>query len=294
MDEPQRIAVAIDGFPEGLDAAALAAALARGNDAEALLVTVLNDPVVVPLSGMSWEELRRQAATNLAQTRDSLLPGARTSTITDVSVARGLERVVAREHRDVLVLGSSPDGPAGHVRIGKRTRQLIGDAACALAIAPRGLHHNSAWQINRIAVGWEGGPESAAALTLALAVARHTHAQLVVCSVVDDWMPLFGLMSERAARIQAEWRGLLAADVQAARTAAKNAVRGADVKVTVQVLTGHPANTLLELSTDVDLMIVGSRRWGFVARVVLGSTGEALVHDAACPLLIVPRLAERG
>jgi nucleotide-binding universal stress UspA family protein len=212
--------------------------------------------------------------------------------VTDISVARALGRVAAREHRDLLVLGSSPDGPETRVRIGKRTRQLIGDAACTLAVAPRGLHERPDVPIRKIAVGYDGGPESEAALEFGISLARRTGAQLVVCSVVDNWLPTFGLNGGRAARIEGEWRELLESDVQAMRAAAEDAVRAANVDATIEVRTGHPGQTLVELSADVDLMVVGSRRWGFVARVVLGSTGEALVHDAACPLVVVPRLSE--
>jgi nucleotide-binding universal stress UspA family protein len=292
MRDPKHIAAAIDGFPEGRDAAVLAAALAKADDADVLLVTVLNDPLILPLSGGSWKELRHQAEANLVETRNSLVPGARTKTVTDISVARALERVAAREHRDLLVLGSSPEGPANRVRIGKRTRQLIGDAACTLAVAPRGLHEQPTVPMRKIAVGFDGGPESQAALAFGSSLARRTGAQLVVCSVVDNWLPTFGLNGGRATRIEGEWRELLEADVKTMRAAAEEATRAANIDATVDVPVGHPGQTLVEVSAEVDLMVVGSRRWGFVARVVLGSTGEALVHDAACPLVVVPRLSE--
>jgi nucleotide-binding universal stress UspA family protein len=34
---------------------------------------------------------------------------------------------------------------------------------------------------------------------------------------------------------------------------------------------------------------LGSRRWGEAARVLLGCTGEALMHGASAPVLVVPR-----
>jgi hypothetical protein len=40
------------------------------------------------------------------------------------------------------------------------------------------------------------------------------------------------------------------------------------------------ADSLRELSGDVDLLVIGSRRWGPMARLLLGGTGEALVHGA--------------
>jgi nucleotide-binding universal stress UspA family protein len=41
----------------------------------------------------------------------------------------------------------------------------------------------------------------------------------------------------------------------------------------------------------MDLLVIGSRRWGPLARLLLGSTGEALARDAGCPLLVAPRAA---
>ena len=49
---------------------------------------------------------------------------------------------------------------------------------------------------------------------------------------------------------------------------------------------------LLKLSGELDLLVIGSRRWGAVARLMLGSTGEALMHGARCPVLVVPRPQE--
>jgi nucleotide-binding universal stress UspA family protein len=59
--------------------------------------------------------------------------------------------------------------------------------------------------------------------------------------------------------------------------------------VEIDVQRGRPADRLLGLSRDVDLLLIGSRRWGTVSRLVLGSTGEAVLHDAACPVIAVPR-----
>jgi nucleotide-binding universal stress UspA family protein len=57
----------------------------------------------------------------------------------------------------------------------------------------------------------------------------------------------------------------------------------------VEVNRGRPAAALSKLAERVDLLVIGSRRWGTVARLLLGSTGEALAHHSACPLLVVPR-----
>ena len=54
-------------------------------------------------------------------------------------------------------------------------------------------------------------------------------------------------------------------------------------------VSGRPADALLTFADEVDLTVVGSRRWGPAKRAPLGSTGEALMHDAACPVVAVAR-----
>jgi nucleotide-binding universal stress UspA family protein len=45
------------------------------------------------------------------------------------------------------------------------------------------------------------------------------------------------------------------------------------------------------LSRDVDLIVTGSRGWGPIRRVALGSLSDRLIHHASCPVLVVPRTA---
>jgi nucleotide-binding universal stress UspA family protein len=90
----------------------------------------------------------------------------------------------------------------------------------------------------------------------------------------------------------ASWKANVLADTDSLRERASIASRALGVKVHVDIQQGRPAKSLLALSADVDLLVVGSRRWGPVARLLLGSTGEALLHDAHCPTLIVPRPSE--
>ncbi len=285
-----RIAVGVDGYPEGSDAAALGAGLARATGADVVLVAVLSDPLVLPPAGLGWKDLHKQAEKTLAEIRDTLVPDARVVIETDVAVARALERVVAREHCDLLVVGSSRRALDGRVRIGNRTRALIGGAGCALAVAPRGLHHDGELRLHRIGVGYDGGPEAGAGMSFAGSIARAGGAELSIRAVVDDRIPTFGLAGPRGARVIAEWEELVRADVERLRVQTVDAAKrvGADARVEAQ--SGRPAQALRELCDDVDLLVIGSRRWGAVARLLLGSTGEALVHDAACPILIVPRM----
>jgi nucleotide-binding universal stress UspA family protein len=44
---------------------------------------------------------------------------------------------------------------------------------------------------------------------------------------------------------------------------------------------------------DADLVIMGSHGHGAIYRTLLGSVSEGVLHDAACPVLIVP-VKDRG
>lgn len=283
-----RIAVGIDGYAEGRDAAALGAALAGMTGAELMLVAVHIDPMVPVPPELSLRTLKREAENALRNVRDAISPEARLTVESDLSVARALHRVVRREERDLLVVGSSRHAPEGRVRIGKRTRQLLCNFECALAIAPRGLHQAGTQSLRTIGVGYDGGPEAQAALATAAAIAMAAHAELRVLGVVDDRVPVL-IRSALGGHVATEWHDVIAEEQQRLHDRTLAAVSRIDASVRCGSVRGHPAQVLLALSREVDLLVIGSRRWGPAARVLLGSTGEALLHDAACPVLTVPR-----
>jgi nucleotide-binding universal stress UspA family protein len=287
---PVRIVVGVDGYPEGRDAAALGAAIAGVTGTDLMLVAVHSNPMIPMPSEMGWKGLRKQADGTLRHVRDSLAPGARIVTETDLSIPRALHRVVREHHCDLLVVGSSRDAVDGRVRIGKRTRQLLCHVECALAIAPRGTHKQPHIRLRRIGVGYDGGPESESALALASSLAAAAGAELHVRGVVDDRIPVL-MRSALDGLVDTEWTNVIREEEQRLNDQCLAATKAADAQVRIEVLRGRPADALLALSCEVDLLVIGSRRWGTPARVLLGSTGEALLHDAACPVLAVPRPA---
>ena len=50
-----------------------------------------------------------------------------------------------------------------------------------------------------------------------------------------------------------------------------------------------PVAALTEASAGLDLLVCGSRGYGPLRSVLLGSVSRRLSHVARCPLLIVPR-----
>lgn len=284
-DAAHPVAVGVDDGDEARDAVVLGAALARATGAGQLLVGVYPDPIFPVPESLSRRALRSQTLAALGQLRDEMAPGARVAAECDLSVARGLARAVRRQGARLLVVGSGPSAQEGRIAIGRRTRQLLEHAGCALAVAPRGLREHGEPKLTTIGVGYDAGHEASAALKLAGELARAAGGHLRVRAVVEDrpWVG-FGYAAP------VDWESLLEEEKASLERRLASVVGTIEGDVEAEVMIGSAAVDLGELSKSVDLVVVGSRRWGSIARVVSGSTGEALLHGgAACPVLLVPR-----
>jgi nucleotide-binding universal stress UspA family protein len=57
--------------------------------------------------------------------------------------------------------------------------------------------------------------------------------------------------------------------------------------VRTEVVEGHPALVLVEVSNGADLLVVGNRGHGGFAGMLLGSVSEHCVTHAHCPVLVM-------
>jgi nucleotide-binding universal stress UspA family protein len=64
-------------------------------------------------------------------------------------------------------------------------------------------------------------------------------------------------------------------------------ISGVQVQPTV-VEDRHPAEALVQLSIDAELLVVGSRGRGGFSELLLGSVSHAVVLHAVCPVVVVP------
>jgi nucleotide-binding universal stress UspA family protein len=207
----------------------------------------------------------------------------------DVLVWRALSRVARRERRDLLVVGSGRRSGEGRVGLGESAQsaqELLWQLECPLTIAPRGMEHRDQPQIARIGVGFDGRPEARAALELAASIAPAAGAQLEVRGAVDDRVS-GGLTTEQVAP---GGQAIVSSRVKSLRDRAVDATRAAGVQAWVAVYPAVPADELWELGDAVDLLVIGSSRWGPPGRISLGSTGGAVLEGAPCPVLVVPRV----
>jgi nucleotide-binding universal stress UspA family protein len=283
------IAVAVGDDPEAFDAIVLATTIAGVTAADVMLVAVYPDLPAPVLRKIGRGPAEAEAL--LCKLNAFMAPEARTVVEADWSVPHALARVVSREHPDLLVLGSSPRAPRGRVRIGMYTRQLLGEAKCPLAVAPRGLCPDGQNRLAVIGVGYDGTPEAAQAVRRAGSLARAAGARLRIRAAVEDRLP-YVLATPVSPYVQGMWDEVIAPEVESLRKAAQREASATGADFSVEAGPGAPVDELLALSREVDLLIIGSRRWGPAVRVLLGTTGEGLMHNARCPVMVVPRAPE--
>jgi nucleotide-binding universal stress UspA family protein len=199
--------------------------------------------------------------------------------------ARELQRLSEQDDTGLLVVGSTHRGAIGRVLPGAVGERLLTGAACPVALAPHGYAEQSPTSLQRVGAAFDGSEEAEGALEFARAFARPSGAHLRIISVFER-MTFGALATGRTGG--ASVNQLLRAEL---RSALDEAVAGASDGGAPEgrFLEGSAAELLAAESTELDLLVTGSRRYGPRMAVLLGGTTHALLRNAACPLLVVPR-----
>lgn len=192
------------------------------------------------------------------------------------SVGAGLHQLAEDRGSDLLVVGSSRRGLLGRVMLGDDTRAALNGAPCALAIGPAGYAEQPR-AIERVGVGYNGSPESEHALGVARTLARQFSASLAAFEAVS--IPARVLMAGAAPV------GMSIDELVREAQDHLSSLGG----IEGDAAYGVAAEELSRFSAAVDLLIVGSRGYGPIGRLVHGSIARALTRSARCPLLVLTR-----
>jgi nucleotide-binding universal stress UspA family protein len=294
----RRIIVGYDGRDPALDAVALGRLLAETTGAGLSLLIAL--PYDASLIGDRYEQALEEDSERLLARARPLLDGMRfeTRVYGGESAPRLLNDIAESARAELLVLGSTHRGPMGRLLPGSVAERLLAGSPCAVAVAPRGFANRAQQRIHAIGVGYDGSEEARGALAVARDLAKSTGARLTLYGVVEP--P--GLASSDAAWMAAsvlsgagpEFETVREREIEHALSDAL-AELPEGVPATTQVVTGDPAQALIERSgDDVDLLLVGSRRYGPVRRVLLGDVSGKVMRSASCPVIVVPRGSSAG
>ena len=205
------------------------------------------------------------------------------------SVVRGLHDTALALDASQLVIGSTHRGPLLRVMPGGTGERLLHAAPCALAIAPRG-YAGGTRRIRRIGVAFVDTPEGHDALDAAAVMAALGDAELTLHTILE---PAHDPADRARSGSVTPPPPNEAPRIEQAQLALRARIpAGIDAELVVDV--GEPCDRLAAASEHLDLLVCGSRGYGPVRTVLLGSVSSRLAHTAACPLLVLPRARDRA
>jgi nucleotide-binding universal stress UspA family protein len=277
-----RLLVGYDGSDGGRDALELTRVLAEATGAGVLVVAVFPyGPLPIPYEILEGEEAERAGLLfEEAEERLGELP-VETRAFGGGSPAAVMDDLAEKEGVHTIVIGSPHRGLAGRVVIGSVADGLLHGGPCEVLVAPSGYASEEHGPFRTIAVAYDDTPESKAALKRAEAIALDCRATIVVFTVSAPPAVVPGAA------------GYVPAVPPEAGAIVTRTVKSVDERLaaTGRALSGVPGPALIEACEEAgaDLLVAGSRGYGPVARVLLGSVSKQLAHKARCPVLVVPR-----
>jgi nucleotide-binding universal stress UspA family protein len=280
--------VGVDGSERSRDALALAVQLAEPGQRVMLVHVHPYGQLSDLLSGEDYERLVREVAeSTLSAARDTLYPATEHAMqlVPNRSPAAGLHDLAVEKGAALIVVGSSHRSGLGRVFAGSVAESVLAGAPVPVAVAPRGLA-SCEESIRIVGCGFDGSPEAHESRAGGAARGGRTRPRREVLAVHPR--TAFGGVSSAGAF------GYQSAD-DALRRAFEKQMRDAiaalepGVEVSGRLLDGDPATALVKASTELDLLALGSRGYGPVRTVLLGSVSRALVREGACSVVVLPR-----
>src|SRR5271165_650593 len=108
----------------------------------------------------------------------------------------------------------------------------------------------------------------------------HAICETMLSSATSGWSADPGLWLDQ----ENDARNMIATAVKAVEDAVDG---GKGPPVSTELLVSPPVPTLVELSQEAQMVVVGCRRRGALRRALLGSVSAGVVHQAHCPVAVV-------
>jgi nucleotide-binding universal stress UspA family protein len=274
-------------------------AVARLTGAALVVAAVLARPSVLPISagqslpyGVVDPGLLDEAPEALRALEGQLRNlgvDARVRVVRDASAASALHALAEDEDAGLVVVGSERRSDPGRVRAGSTAGRLLHGSPCPVALVPRDWTEHA---VETVGVAFVDSEEGRQALCGAHAIARRLRARLRAITVVKprlaDASRAEASTPARDRRDPEDVEGEYRVDAERALRRAAGEL-GTNVPVEVEALIGDPVELLVAASRHLDLLVCGSRGYGPVRAVLLGSVSGPVMMSARCPVIAVPR-----
>lgn len=283
------IVVGVEGSERSADALALADLLADQLDAGVRIIhthaygalsSILDDGHYESLVRNVYQETFRQVQALIGKGRERdmrLIPAD--------SPAAGLTRLAEREQAELIIVGSTHRSGLGRVRPGSVGDRLLSGASTPVGIAPLG-YAKERRPLAAITCAFDGSRESHLALEWAAALAGAAGCRLKVISIYTP-QPFGQLPAGGAVSVESVNSALSNELAQAQR----DAISACGHKAESVLDRGDAAKVIEQASEEADLLVMGSRGYGPLRAVLLGSVSQYVLRNAACPVVVRPRSA---
>lgn len=170
----------------------------------------------------------------------------------------------------VVVIGSRGLGVMIGALVGSTGLDLAANARCPVVVVRPDLGTMAGV---RVVIGYDGSRASETGLGFGIDYARRHDLAVRVVAAQPEGTELHRLT-------EAELRDAVHA-------------RGGHDAELIQI-TGHPAEHILRLSADANLIVLGARGRGGFAGMLIGSVSQTVLHHADCPVAVIPAAAYGG
>ncbi len=281
------VVVAFDETSSGADALALGRVFCEVLAAKPILATVVRFPQYLRDVADLDAVLESKAGERMRLAADQfkgLEPEVRG--LIDESPGRALSELIEEEAPLLAVVGPTHRGAVGHLVPGTTAASLLQGAPCAVAVAPEDYAERPGHRLLRVGVALDHGDEARWALHAGVSLASRAHASLSLLTVSP---PLGrGYAAVYAALSAGAYAEAIDREAESVLTRAASQIP-ASIPFDRRRLTGAVPATLAAATKDLDLLVIGSRGYGPLRRVLLGGVSAPIIEQARCPVLVIPR-----
>jgi nucleotide-binding universal stress UspA family protein len=279
----EKIVVGYAGDEAGRDAVKLAGALATVLGASVTVIYPYSPLLSFVPSEAAEERVREELQTLLPDSQE--LAGVSYRWSSSSWPIHALHSMASYEDADLIVIGAARKGITAHLHVSVMER-LVHGAPCAVLVAPVGYADRDAGAWRRFGVGFTDSAEGRMALRLGHELSGIFGGELSVlaASWISTVIRSYAGLAIPVSTLEAETDTATTVSVE-------RAVAELDpgTSVHTQTVRGDPCEVLVEQSEKLDLLVLGSRAYGPLRHVLLGSVSAPVMRDAHCPVLVVPR-----
>lgn len=287
-----RVLLATDGSKDARAAATFLKDLALPPSTTVRIVAVMAVPdIALDVSpAREFKRAVRDEARAFIDAAQATLASRGFTIESEVAVGDPRQQIVALAEKwgaDLIVVGARGLGLIKRFLLGSVSLAVARHAHCPVLVVkgrPR--------KLASVLVGMDGSEDSFRAVRFLQSLCLRRPTKVRLLSVVERLRypttapgALKGQLAVMMKELEAERRGELEKVLERAATHLDNAI----TRVTKSTPTGNPADEIIATADafDTDLVVVGARGLGGMARLLLGSVSERVLRHARCPVLIV-------